>query len=391
MFYGARSLSMGNAFTAIADDLTAVFRNPAGVAELDGPQVFFSYRTDKLQYNLPSQTQTVNGSVEQYDYSFNSTLKNADFVSIAVPVMFWDVRWNFALSYYRYIPYGFEGQGLGITSLDGNFAAADTATLDVTGGSGIDVLAFSGAFYLADYLSFYSNSNSTITNSFTDKLEDQNVILGLKVKFTDRIILGISYNSKFTGAFTTQNALTAFQDETGSETTNTSSNATLEIPAQISTGLLLKPYDWMDISIDYSKRYWSRASVTNYFESTEELPFPVKDDYTFTQKDTSNFRFGAQLSIPLKHLTVFLRGGYFIDQQLFPDASNKAVKLKGFSFGVGVNFAPWVEVDIAYMKQKGAWDETGWYDTSSTIGSTMVNKIFCLSATFSFVRKPRVK
>jgi len=42
MGIGARAMSMGGAFTAIADDATAVFWNPAGLAQLTDNQIFLS-------------------------------------------------------------------------------------------------------------------------------------------------------------------------------------------------------------------------------------------------------------------------------------------------------------------------------------------------------------
>ena len=35
---------MGNAFTAVADDLTAAFWNPAGLADLRSPEFYLSYK-----------------------------------------------------------------------------------------------------------------------------------------------------------------------------------------------------------------------------------------------------------------------------------------------------------------------------------------------------------
>lgn len=406
MYYGARSLGLGNAFTGMSDDLTAVFINPAGVAEFQSPRVFFSYRTNSLDFTLPAQTRDVDGSVEQYDYSLENTLKNADFISIAAPVMFWDVRWNFALTYYRQVPYGFNGQGMGITSLDGNFAAASTSTLDITGSAGNDVMAFTGAFYLADYLSFgitvqrFFNSGeisfretssadtSILTTTNLDKIDDMNVILGLKVKFNQRITLGITYHTKHSG---TLKSTVTTQDDSGTAVSENSSEATLTIPSRIAVGLYLKPYDWLDLTADYSKRYWTRGKVVNYFGNSQEIPYPVLNAFTFDQQDVENLRFGGQIKVPLKYVSVALRGGYSIDRQLYPDALDGKFKLKGFSFGLGVEFAPWVEVDIAYMKQQGTLKETGWYDTSTTVDGKLVNKVFCLSTTFSFARKPRVK
>ena len=43
---GARALGMGNAFVGIADDITALYWNPAGLAQLKSSEVFFMHSAD---------------------------------------------------------------------------------------------------------------------------------------------------------------------------------------------------------------------------------------------------------------------------------------------------------------------------------------------------------
>jgi hypothetical protein len=46
--FGAKAMSMGNAFTAVADDLSAIFWNPAGLADFSLPMVTGNFRSDRL-------------------------------------------------------------------------------------------------------------------------------------------------------------------------------------------------------------------------------------------------------------------------------------------------------------------------------------------------------
>jgi long-subunit fatty acid transport protein len=396
MFYGARSLGMGNAFTALADDLSAVFRNPAGVAELSGPQIFMDYRSDKINYDYAPDTLTTDSVTQEYDYTFQSTLKNADFFSVSAPVVFWDIKWSFALSYYRYIPYGFKGKGqdrrVGIDE-----TLPDSYIMNIDGSGGLDVMALTGAFYLSDSVSFgvtvqnFFNSGEITytqtpegygyTDQITDKLGDRNFIFGLLFKMMDNISLGISYNTQYRAKFTSQRI---YQLDGAMEATTSDSISSVLIPAQLSYGLLLKPYKFMDITIDYTKQYWSKALIKDYYGQTDEIAFPFKDDFALNQKDFSALRFGTQIKIPLQRMTVFLRGGYSIDQQLFPDGTDQKVKLKGLSLGLGVNISKRVQLDAAYMRQKGTWNEASFLDPTAFISSTMTNKIFSLSLTLNF-------
>ena len=45
---GARSLALGSAFTAVADDATAAFTNPAGLTYLIKPEVSAEFRYRRL-------------------------------------------------------------------------------------------------------------------------------------------------------------------------------------------------------------------------------------------------------------------------------------------------------------------------------------------------------
>ena len=107
--FGARALSMSNAFTAVADDLSAVFWNPAGMAEFKLPEAYVNYRRHKIEYRYDLEQIQTDTASEQYGSNFESSLKNIDFLAVSVPAYFWGMKWNFALSYYKLIPYNMKG------------------------------------------------------------------------------------------------------------------------------------------------------------------------------------------------------------------------------------------------------------------------------------------
>lgn len=49
---GSRAVAMGNAYTALADDITSVYWNPAGLAFMDRTEAFFTYVDMPLDVNL---------------------------------------------------------------------------------------------------------------------------------------------------------------------------------------------------------------------------------------------------------------------------------------------------------------------------------------------------
>jgi long-subunit fatty acid transport protein len=409
--YGARSLGMGNAFTAVADDLTAVYRNPAGIAEMDGPQFFANYRTDKMTYAPLPETSAGTMYTQQLTSSFESTLKNLDFVSIAVPVHFWDIKWNFALSYYRYIPFGVDATWRDVTTTSytdtGSTTDVLTATTDITGDSGLDVIAFTSSFYLTDYLSFgitlqqfFNSGDSSITydsgvitdsketQDYTEKIKGRNLSLGLLVKLSRDIRIGVNYQTEVKGTLEAERTFTSI-DPYGNKTSATATTTSdVTLPSQLSVGFVLKPYDFMLLSFDYTLVYWEDAKVSNYFSNTEDLNYPLKDDITtFTQEDMSSYRMGIEFNMPYRTSVFYLRGGLFNEKQIFIDGESNQVKIKGFSIGVGVDISKRVKLDLAYLRQKQSWDELAVLQENTLNQTDFKNNTFCMSVSFNFARK----
>jgi len=404
--FGARSLGMGNAFTGLANDLTAVYRNPAGIAELNGPQFLVNYRTDSLQYDYRAEEIEATDYNQSYTYAFNADLKNFDFVSIAAPVFFWDVKWNFALSYYKYYPYNYTGSGLGTLTTDasGSGGGIDSGNyrFNVKGDNGIDVLAFTGAFYLTDYFSmgvtlqYFLNSGGAVyetaspgihfSQDYTEKFSGANIILGLLFKPNKNFSLGLGYHFRMKTKLETEYT---YQDITNPvfPPATIADEADLTIPSQFSAGMMFEPFKWMMITFDYTVIYWNEADLSGYLGYAENLEFPVKDDFSFAVKDNVNLRWGTELHFPVEKLTIFARAGLFSDKQLFVDALGGQVKVVGYSLGLGVDFNEMIQLDLGYMRQRAAWDEMAFINTGDTIRTKLVNHIVALSLRFSFNKK----
>jgi long-subunit fatty acid transport protein len=397
--YGARSLSMGKAYTAVADDLSAVYINPAGVAKFDGPQVFLDYRKDKLLYSHSPESSQTGTYPRDYTYGFTSNLKNVDFLAISVPVNIWDIKWSFALSYYRYIPYNFSGEGQGrLVTTGTGFTNTDISSLILKGNSGIDVLGFTGAFYLTNYLSFgitvqrffnsgditydYVTPDTAYRQTYTEKISGWNAVLGLLFELDKDIVLGFTYHTRMSGKLNSDYIYEKLDQQIPPVTTT--SNGAIVLPAHFTAGLMMRPFQFMKLSFDYSVLYWSKAYVANYFGNSSQLPFPVRNDFSFSQKDNIDLRTGVEFKIPFKKFNVFLRGGLFKDRQLFTDTSGGLVNVKGYSMGIGMDVSSKVKIDFGYMRQKADWNETSYFDTQGKVATHFKNKTLSLSITFSF-------
>lgn len=399
--FGARALSMGNAFTAVADDLTSVFWNPAGLAEFKYPEAYLSYRKNKMQDYYDIQAREMPGYVEQYTYDFESSLKNIDFLSVSVPAQFWGMKWTFALSFYRMIPYNMEGNSVSVYSADSESYIGETTTMTFTGDSGIDVLAFTAAYYYSDYFSLgltvqqflnsgtmnyhYLSSAVEYDQEYTEKIEGRNLILGFVFKPMKDVVLGMTYRTRLRNYFHSE----YIRQEVGSTIRQVgTTRSSFEFPARLSFGLMLRPFKFMRMSFDYSILYWTLGKVSDYYGSSEDLPYPVRDAFSFAQEDCHNYRMGVEFNIPYDRFILFLRGGLFTERQLFKDSNDGIVKVSGYSFGIGADVSSVVSVDLAYARQNSNWLETPVFNPADEVFSRYNNDVLSLSVTFRFTGLP---
>lgn len=388
---------MANAFTSIADDLSAVFWNPAGIAGNKYPVVFIDGRIDNLKYSYDMQEKNFKTYQQEFNLDFYSKIKNVNFISLSVPALFWDIRWNFALSYYRYFPYNFSGEAKEVLYSKGENNFTKKGIMNFSGKSGIDILGFSMATFLSKYFSVgitlqtFLNSGLIIydfeseelayTQEFSEQLNGLNLIFGFLFKPDESLQVGFSYHTRLK-----KNLSSSFISiqEGNDQIEEKSCECDIYIPPQFSMGILLRPYKSFILVYDFSKILWSRGTISNYYDHEGELPFPVKDWFLMEQVNVVNHRIGLEVNIPRKKVILFFRGGIFWERQLFLDAVSSRVWLKGFSLGLGVELLPRVSFNIGYMYQYANWKEGAYFDPSLTVDTHYRNHIMAFSITYGF-------
>jgi long-subunit fatty acid transport protein len=128
----------------------------------------------------------------------------------------------------------------------------------------------------------------------------------------------------------------------------------------------------LTVSADYTRTFWSKAYVYNFFvlpvsdgtspstratnpspENTyEKLPFPYVQDSG--QEDSEQFRLGVEYVFIGRRLKVPVRGGYFNDRQIRRDRDDHPPRYNGFTAGTGLIVGP-VLLDAAYLYEYGSY------------------------------------
>ena len=399
--YGAKARAMGNAFVAVADDLTASFWNPAGLATQRAPQFHLGYKTTTQWYEYDLQDREFANDIRLYNFSFQSRLNQIDYFSVSAPATVLRRPWTFALGYYRYIPYGFKGAvEERITSLNNRFTPQVT-TVTFKGSEGLDVLAFSAAAALTDYFSlgatlqqFFSSGSllretvgpeDEFHSQFTEKLQARNVIVGALFEPFSALRLGFTWHSGLEAEFLSTRLFWRVNDlgqRVGQ--TEESTQAHVVIPQQYSLGALVRPAGWLDVSAEYSRLDWQKATIDGYFGSATVLPFPQKGDWPQAQQQSNNLRFGFEARAPFRSWTLSLRGGWSYERQLYADSNGEAVGIRGYSAGLGSDLIRNLLLEVTYQRQVAGWTERGLFSGAPDVGTHYRANAFFLALTYRF-------
>jgi hypothetical protein len=398
--YGAKARAMGNAFSAVADDLTAAFWNPAGLALQRSPEFYLGYRNSSQQYGYDLQSRVLGNETKLYNYDFASMLNQIDFFSVSAPATLWKRPWTFALSYYRYIPYGFKGTAREVLTSMLDRANPLRTTVTFRGSEGLDVLAFSaaaavsGKFTLGCTLQQFFGSGSqdlgTVNpdgefhSQYIEKLQGRNFIAGLLFSPFAFLRLGLTWHSGLRSRFDST-LLTWEVDakEVRIDPHEKNSLARVVIPEQYALGALLQPLRWLDLSAEFSRLDWGKGSIENYYDAGA-LPYPQKGDWKTKQNNVRNARLGVEVRMPLRRWLLHLRGGWSAERQLYYDAADKAVTVRTFSAGAGCEFSRNLLLEIAFQRQQADWPEQGFYFRAPDVASHFHAHEFNLALTYRF-------
>ena len=349
---GAKAMAMANAFTAQADDPSALYYNPAGITQLSGTQVSLG----SLIINVP-QTEFVGTN----SVATSTTAEKAKRDIFIVPTM--------------YLTHAIEGTsfslGFGVNSIyplaktwdDGSIFRRVIQNIEIkpinfqptiaykvndqlSVAAGVDMTYAQVSLKKITYGPTTSGYAEIGTLSTDGTATDFGYNLGLLWKPCSTVKVGVNYRSpiklKIDGDanwYWTSASISHYS----------SASTSIELPDALAFGVSYKPSDKLTIELDAERTGWSsydklELSFTNStFALLNNNPDPKN------WKDVWAYKVGAQYALT-PNLDV--RAGYAFDKSPIPD-STLGPELPdsdrhNFSAGVGIHKNN-VALDLAYM------------------------------------------
>ncbi|MGA1866945.1 MAG: OmpP1/FadL family transporter [bacterium] len=372
---GARARGMGEAFVAIADDATAASWNPAGLVQLQKPEMslVLSYERRSVRYDSKEYEESGGIIVRERGSDESLTLNDINYLSVVYPTCI--VRRNVVFSLnYQYL-YDFsrdfeterewEYSGSGTSFLysyhgeGGLYALSPAVAFQVTPNLYCGLTTNIWSDELTDHCNWTHTSsfdpntnipnNSTITTEKYHDFEAFNAHIGFFWMVNSYLTVAGVYKSPVRARLkreidSQQHGISIpdYRDSYGDINR-------IRFPAVYGLGIAYRFSDALTISTDITRTEWDDFSLKNRegetfglfteFDSITNKPFSPKI------KPTYALRFGAEYLKILEKTVIPLRVGLFYDPM--PSLDNP-LDSYGITLGSGISIGDLV-LDVAYQ------------------------------------------
>jgi long-subunit fatty acid transport protein len=328
---GARSMGMGGAFLGLADDATAAFTNPAGITQLQEPEISIEGR--RVDYSVPFLAGG-SASIDAFDsanlkaINAENSINNLSFLSFVYPID----RWRLAVYRHELLHYDNTFlSNLQPTLLDFGapgvldvFPTANQQSLKIVDYGLSAAVRINDAVSLGVGLSYYRFKIETVDARFSDVTfftnpsvplnaqvqtgsdNDIGLNLGAHFALTEQWSLGLAYRQGPKFDYRASAALFATVTLDGGLFTATPLSSPIlvadltkvgfKVPDVYATGLSWHPNDAWRVNFDFDEVMYSQ--LTEHLQSLFGVPagsaaFRIKNaaelhlgaEYTFTQMD----------------------------------------------------------------------------------------------------------
>jgi long-chain fatty acid transport protein len=375
--FGARALGMGGAFIAIADDITAMSYNPAGLAQLITPEFSLGvrYGAQALNYSGFSIVETsVRYEHDPYTAAYYRFMW--DYIGGVVPFKIGE--WQITLGLSRSVKGSDKAQYGYLHHYEEFMLPEDSIITDTYERVRVDnqgstaMTVFSLGIRPFDFLYLGYNLNlwdSDVTRrsiiqrdeSFYFPVPNNNSVsidstisqsiklavshdFGLLIKLSN-VTAGFVYKTPFRADFTSVKDSVKFVGR-------------LNWPLSFGIGMAVRPSEPLTISIDYNFANWSEGRVVYDDDSQEDYPAEGPCD-------TYQIRLGGEYLISQRVPRIPIRLGFFLNRLFWNDYARKPIRFKGITCGTGLASTR-IAVDIAAVYNFGSYNSV-WYIASAPI------------------------
>ncbi|MBS3818489.1 outer membrane protein transport protein [bacterium] len=332
---GSRALAMGGAYVGLADDFSAVFWNPAGIAFFEKDCLGF-YGTDLI----PMSTYALEYQVPGTDTPI--TLVDAENETIhylaGMGAYYHPVTENLVAGLGVYVP-----SGLGIRWKGEDMASISNGNPSINWESRVSMVTIAPtlAFKITDQISLGAalNVNYGMFNIgmhagkvsidqppyMVDLGQYEEEMTGWGYGATVGILVKPSEKFSFGGTFRTQSKVQFSGEATISNLNYLGLQASSKLerdltwPIWIAGGVAFNPMQELTLTADVQYTQWSELDVivTDFKNISWQMIMARsgQDKMDLHWKDGTQFRFGAEYRIN----SLALRGGYYIDPAVAPD------------------------------------------------------------------------
>ena len=370
---GARATGMGGAFISVADDATAASWNPAGLIQLERPEV-------SVVYSYFNWRQTYHSSAHREIETTNSIdASRLNYASVAYPFVFLKRNMIISLNYQQLYEMNKNVKFKYIWDINGS-KLDDNIKYDQNG----YLYALSPAFavqiipklylgatvnFWGDYVgdngwesNYHSVANGNLFNrALTQKVDVKNCIsfqgtnanFGFLWSVSGPVTIGGVYKTSFDAKLLKDSTFEASQIWSGlpdqpASFQRTHEELTMKMPASYGMGISYRHSDAWLIAFDIYRTEWSSF----YIKDSRGNKINPVDGQLLSKgrlKDTTQIRLGTEYLIIKKAHVVPLRAGIFYD----PGPTKKGGDdFYGFSLGTGFTKKKF-SLDASYQLRYG--------------------------------------
>jgi long-subunit fatty acid transport protein len=397
---GARAAGMGGAFIAVADDATAASWNPAGLINLEKPEIslVYSYFNRSQSYHSSTHPE-MSGTPSEMD------AHDVNFASLAIPFHLLDRNMIITLNYQQLydmnkdVHFNFNFDPGNVDGLTGQFRFTQQGSIgafspafaiqvlpELYFGATVNIWDGIGGTSAWQNKSSFSGTGTIRIPEFslvmpfnTDFSETQkfsfkglNANLGLLYTLGGKYSVGFVYKTPFDASVikeTTTSTSTSTPDSPPDPplVTNTTENLIYSMPASYGIGFAYRHSDRLTLSLDIYRTEWSDFAITNKATGERKNPLSNQPIGKGKPKDTTQVRMGAEYLIIGNKTVIPLRAGLFYDPEPgmrktgdqttgspVDDStwSSKINDFYGFSVGSGIAIDSWA-FDFSYQYRFG--------------------------------------